>query len=229
VTDGDRLLRTILADPADDAPRLVLADWLDERDDPRGEFIRVQCRLAGLGECQEDFSLGLSCCCRFCTAGGLALRRRERELLNLPLQPQSAAFAWSMPLHRTGVLLGRPWPDVITFRRGFVDAVTLPTAAFLEHAAALFRAAPVTRVTLADRRPYRERGLYWWVRGDDLTLPGSLPDAIFGRLATVNGPADREWASTSPELAALCASDAAVGHGRDLAGLPGLAPAGRVP
>jgi hypothetical protein len=31
-------------------PRLVYADWLDERGDPRGEFIRVQCELARLAE-----------------------------------------------------------------------------------------------------------------------------------------------------------------------------------
>ncbi len=39
-------LDAILADSEDDTPRLILADWLDERDDPRGEFIRVQCTLA---------------------------------------------------------------------------------------------------------------------------------------------------------------------------------------
>ena len=37
------LLADILANPDDDAPRLVLADWLSERGDPRGELISVQC------------------------------------------------------------------------------------------------------------------------------------------------------------------------------------------
>lgn len=32
--------------PWEDAPRLVYADWLTENDDPRGEFIVLQCRLA---------------------------------------------------------------------------------------------------------------------------------------------------------------------------------------
>jgi uncharacterized protein (TIGR02996 family) len=31
--------------PFDDLPRLILADWLADRDDPRGELIRVQCEL----------------------------------------------------------------------------------------------------------------------------------------------------------------------------------------
>ena len=35
----------ILAAPDDDAPRLVFADWLQARGDPRGELITVQCAL----------------------------------------------------------------------------------------------------------------------------------------------------------------------------------------
>ena len=42
----ERGLRTaIFANPDDDAPRLVYADWLLERGDPRGEFIQIQCKL----------------------------------------------------------------------------------------------------------------------------------------------------------------------------------------
>lgn len=44
MTDAD-FLQEILAYPDDDVPRLVYADWLEERGDPRGQFIRVQCEL----------------------------------------------------------------------------------------------------------------------------------------------------------------------------------------
>lgn len=37
-----RLLDAIFCDPQDDGPRAVYADWLTERDDPRGEFITMQ-------------------------------------------------------------------------------------------------------------------------------------------------------------------------------------------
>ena len=37
------LLRAICDAPHEDAPRLVYADWLTERGDPRGEFIAAQC------------------------------------------------------------------------------------------------------------------------------------------------------------------------------------------
>lgn len=42
-SDRDALLRAILAEPAEDTPRLVFADWLDEHGEPaRAETIREQ-------------------------------------------------------------------------------------------------------------------------------------------------------------------------------------------
>lgn len=37
--------RAILANPADFTLKLVYADWLQEHDDPRAEFVRVQVEL----------------------------------------------------------------------------------------------------------------------------------------------------------------------------------------
>jgi uncharacterized protein (TIGR02996 family) len=45
VATEEDLLAAIYEHPDDDGPRLVYADWLQERDDPRGEFITLQ--LAG--------------------------------------------------------------------------------------------------------------------------------------------------------------------------------------
>ncbi len=42
------LLGACHREPTDDTPRLVLADWLDEHDDPRGELVRLQVRLAAM-------------------------------------------------------------------------------------------------------------------------------------------------------------------------------------
>jgi uncharacterized protein (TIGR02996 family) len=45
--NADALLAEILANPDDDAPRLIYADWLEEHGDPdRAAFIRAQVRLA---------------------------------------------------------------------------------------------------------------------------------------------------------------------------------------
>jgi uncharacterized protein (TIGR02996 family) len=48
MTHDEAFLQAILEAPDDDTPRLIYADWLEEQDDPRGEFIRVQCQLARL-------------------------------------------------------------------------------------------------------------------------------------------------------------------------------------
>lgn len=47
MTDGEALLAAIRANPRDDLPRLVFADWLQERGEVAyAEFIRLSCRIA---------------------------------------------------------------------------------------------------------------------------------------------------------------------------------------
>jgi uncharacterized protein (TIGR02996 family) len=41
-------LRAVKAKPDDDGLRLIYADWLDERDDPRGQFLRLHLALKTL-------------------------------------------------------------------------------------------------------------------------------------------------------------------------------------
>jgi uncharacterized protein (TIGR02996 family) len=83
-TDDDAFLRAIGAAPADDAPRLVYADWLDDRGDAaRAEFIRVQCELARPGGDR---------------ARRTELRLRERELW----MAQGSAFPGCRPEFRRG-------------------------------------------------------------------------------------------------------------------------------
>src|SRR5262245_6472059 len=114
-------LRAITESPADDAPRLVYADWLEERGDPRGTFIRVQCALAALPA--DD-------------ARRPDLEESERRL--------SAAHAAEWTAEFDGYLKGAE------FRRGFVEAVTLSAAAFLEHGTGLLASGLVRIVRLSD-------------------------------------------------------------------------------
>src|SRR5262249_14462810 len=41
-------LRAVVADPADDATRLIYADWLEEQGDPRAQYLRLEMELAGV-------------------------------------------------------------------------------------------------------------------------------------------------------------------------------------
>jgi uncharacterized protein (TIGR02996 family) len=54
VDDRQALLLAAIANPEEDTPRLVLADWLeehgDEHDQARAEFIRLQCQIARIVE-----------------------------------------------------------------------------------------------------------------------------------------------------------------------------------
>jgi uncharacterized protein (TIGR02996 family) len=54
LSDRDALLAAVRANPEEDTPRLMFADWLDEQGDEasatRAEFIRLQCELARLDD-----------------------------------------------------------------------------------------------------------------------------------------------------------------------------------
>src|SRR3954468_4751510 len=48
MTDEQGFLAQLYANPDDDTTRLVYADWLDERGDRRGAYLRQEVRLAAL-------------------------------------------------------------------------------------------------------------------------------------------------------------------------------------
>jgi uncharacterized protein (TIGR02996 family) len=85
------LLAEAKANPDDDTPRLVLADWLQDRGDPRGELLALGLAMHRLGEDDPRWA---------------ALRRRERQLLGRHV------FDWLGPL----IDRASQW----TFQRGFL-------------------------------------------------------------------------------------------------------------
>jgi uncharacterized protein (TIGR02996 family) len=234
--DDSPFLHAIREAPFDDGPRLVWADWLDEWGEcARAEFIRLQCELAAL-DAEPPSGRGESGV-KFCRR--VELRRRERELI------PRAWWAWCCP----DFLKGRQWsvcrdqseiavyaaagpPEVeLTFliRRGLVEAVTLTCRQFLDVAAALFRAAPVTEVRLSDREPYHAFGRFnWYDSGRPPTArsvyPASdLPSQLFDRLPGGKSEAHRRhYDAAADALSALSAACVALGRAR--ADLPALAP-----
>lgn len=110
------LLRAIRERPDDDEPRLVYADWLTDRGDPRGEFIVLQCRLAKLDRDDDERRW---------------MDRRRRELLD------AHGPAWRRELDAIPTLAAA------YFVRGFVPRVAMDESAFVAHAGALLAAAPL--------------------------------------------------------------------------------------
>jgi carbon storage regulator len=43
--EEDAFVQAILEGPGDEGLRLIFADWLEERGDPLGEYLRLRCRL----------------------------------------------------------------------------------------------------------------------------------------------------------------------------------------
>jgi uncharacterized protein (TIGR02996 family) len=140
VTDRDALLNAVLADPDDDLPRLVFADWLDEHGEPdRGEFVRVQVELSKWqAEHPDCFDEPLPACSRCRRI--LALRSRERELFRGEWDEELGAFASTE----------NPAP---VWRRGFVASVALSAADAAAHLDAVLAAHPVIEVTLTTLPP----------------------------------------------------------------------------
>jgi uncharacterized protein (TIGR02996 family) len=123
MTDADAFLRAIIGAPDDDLPRLVYADWLDERGEgERADRIRHGCNNPDARySCWGDESVGLICC----------------EASPCPLCDD---------LHGEGV----PWSLLgesrYVVRRGFVAEVTLSWEDWTAHHAAILAACPIRRV-----------------------------------------------------------------------------------
>ncbi len=48
MSEDEAFLSAIVANPDDSTTKLVYADWLDERDDPRAEIVRLKVQVAAL-------------------------------------------------------------------------------------------------------------------------------------------------------------------------------------
>ena len=136
--------------------------------------------------------------------------------------------AYRLPWRGTGDTA----PVMAIFRRGFVDEVRLPAAAFTEgFARELFSRHPVTKVVLTDREPWQNYygTAFSWSCDDDpgggspqscrvpeswLDILDDDPDAEFKSLTWVG--------FTTPESASAAMLRTAVAWGRSLAGLPPL-------
>lgn len=150
-------LQSILADPDNDGPRLVYADWLDENGDgARAEFIRLQIESARLHAAVARWSSTPSN-----KPGGSAEDGGKA----------GAQLAMAQTIDRRAHMLWKklsplPWPYAFlhqlrakenTFKRwmlvsrGFVESITLSWPDWLTHAAAILAATPLREVTLTTR------------------------------------------------------------------------------
>lgn len=106
-------LNEILTNPQDDAPRLVYADWLEERGDPRGQFIRLQCEAERL---PASFD-------------------RDDLLYEAKLLRREYGKKWDREVRKQ---VGR-----FEYRRGFIEHVSMKVGKFVEKADQFLNLAPI--------------------------------------------------------------------------------------
>ncbi|MBN9119602.1 MAG: TIGR02996 domain-containing protein [Planctomycetes bacterium] len=124
-TDEQPFLDAVFDRYADDRPRLVYADFLDDSGEPeRAELIRVQLALARLGEDDPRRP---------------ALSDRQAELL--------ARNRADWTAHLAGLVVS------VDFRRGIPDSASVDAVTFLERGAELFTRLRVRRLRLLDAGP----------------------------------------------------------------------------
>lgn len=122
---GEQLVNEIIANPTDISARLVYADWLEERGNDLGEFIRVQCQIEETDERDPGYTDLLS---------------REMQLKRQHNKEWAAAV--------------RPFVRNWSFRNGMVDHVCMTALDFLNHGAEIFKLAPIQHLELRDAYKY---------------------------------------------------------------------------
>ncbi|MBY0456152.1 MAG: TIGR02996 domain-containing protein, partial [Gemmataceae bacterium] len=126
MTDGPALLKAVIANPDEDTPRLVYADWLDENgEEARAEFIRSQVQLAGMNAWDEGFT-------------ELDIRCRELERAHPEWVEPVGAF-----VQRGEVFSGdRDYP----FQRGFPRKVRVTAGQFADYRRDILKGTPARHV-----------------------------------------------------------------------------------
>lgn len=100
MNEAAALLAAIYANPDEDTPRLVYADWLDEHDQPeRAEFIRVQIELARTDDSDDSGKL----------------HKREHKLLETNFSRWTASLG-KFNRKKCNVSFARGFPDYLTLR-----------------------------------------------------------------------------------------------------------------
>ena len=235
MTDADALLRTILEHPDEDTPRLVMADLLDEIEDP----LCTGC--GGAGRLDADHRPG-AIECRMCWGQGRQADVHKDHAAFIRYQIESG-IGHTADVTNWGRWNGKDelpktlhsFAPGITFKRGFVSEITCSYAEFAANLN-LWNRHPITRVVFpefGDNHVVR--------RGRDEPMPyihhGYVPKPLFDHIYREPFPPPSGYAFQYEELgtdlvdalrfpttedAQLALSRAAVTLARRHCGLPDL-------
>jgi uncharacterized protein (TIGR02996 family) len=222
MTVADKLLADILAAPADDFPRLVLADWLEDHgQEERGKYIRAQCRKEVCRVSRDQFRAWFKP-----PWGHLDIAVSHQRGRTVAIGPPPGIVATDKR--------GLPMPaQTLVVERGFVSHAALTAEVWMKRGPQLVKRQPITDVELLGKTPLRLRNVSGWL-ADSLmpgisVLPSHVPDALLEwlhRAPSLNAESKdtaHYRAEFDTRLAARVAlAWAAVAWARDRAGLPQL-------
>lgn len=183
--DDAEFLAAIEAEPDNDEPRLIYADWLSERGDPRGEFIVLQCR-AHQAQGWERESL---------TNQADNILRDHSETWLGALSGLADVRATAQPRHKVPMRMSwyRRSTSYIFFERGFPDRVRVSLAEVAELDPSVLDLAPA--ITLRPTETPRlesdlvrlagDRGTFEPLGGLDLETARLSPEGV---VALSEGP-----------------------------------------
>lgn len=204
------LLQSVLDTPADDAPRLIISDWLEEHDQQqRAEFIRLQIELANLyretpGESNQQ---------------ALAERRlwlHRQALARFPTSDDGDSTANE-----------RQFAMTCDWDRGFIHSIKLSCDSYVYHTGELFLKYPITSVQITDLAPINEGdGWYTWHPCANISNFTGVPEMIYRHLEcermTLSKVFEFSVSYASIDEALIDLSNAFVAYGRQMVRLPRL-------
>jgi uncharacterized protein (TIGR02996 family) len=138
MTEQD-FIDAILAEPDDDVPRLIYADFLEERGNPRSDFIRLQVELATLAPPpRRNRMYGNPVPQPRDPRDAAHFRRLWERQMNLLL---THCAEWVEPLigQATGVI----------FERGCIEGITAQPQAFATYASLWYQSMPIRQLCIA--------------------------------------------------------------------------------
>ncbi len=203
MNDHAGFIDAICSDPEDIQARLIYADWLEERGDPRGEFIRVQCELAACDgvPCKEGceaYNVKMAeyrviWWCGECQRRK-HLKGREFSLFeSLGANPFGLGHCIStVTIDPKKIATHSHWTQCLV-RRGFTEVIMLTIKDWLAHGPQIVRQTPVTEVWLNDMEPTDVTYVagWTWMQGT-LGAPSHVPPELFYRMGGAWYPTEQE-------------------------------------
>lgn len=183
------LLNAIIANPDDDAPRLVYADWLDEND---GQTTCQRCNGNASHWIKSEYGICPTCNGSGCVPNLFAERadfiRKQLELPDVDNCFCGVDGKFSDAHYKFDFRLAEMTVDGsyihkrFVYRRGFVYKMACTLNSWLDNGPEIVRDHPITCVEITDKKPSYYGGYVWYHQSHGGEQMDSLPDCIFRRL-----------------------------------------------